>query len=223
VIVVDGETGVAHIRVDIATGQNDIVVVAGANNRLSPDDVERALRSLGNKVSVVLLQLEIPVPVVQRVASLCPGLGLRLILDPAPPRAMPADVWSGVFLAKPNEHEAARISGIAVTDRRSAAEAGRWFVDHGCSVAVITRGERGAVVVERGGITELPGYPVRAVDTTAAGDAFVGALGAALSQGSTLPDALRRSLAASALAVTVRGASPSLPTAAAVDEFLTGT
>jgi ribokinase len=216
----DGDTGLAHIRVDTATGQNDIVIVPGANDRLSPDGVEQALRSLGKQVSVVLMQLEIPVAVVQRVASLCPDLGLRLILDPAPVRALPADVWPGVFLAKPNEHEAAMITGATVTDRVSAEQAGRWFLDRGVQVAVVTRGEQGAVVVERDGVTELPAYQVRAVDTTAAGDALIGALGAALSQGTPLADAIRRALAASALAVTVRGASPSLPTAAAIDEFL---
>jgi ribokinase len=217
---VDGETGVAHIRVDTATAQNDILVVAGANAHLSPDRVEQALRSLRDQVSVVLMQLEIPVAIVQRVASVCPELAMKLILDPAPPQPVPTEVWPGVFLAKPNEHEAATITGTAVTDRDSAEHAGRWFLDHGVSVAVVTLGDRGVVVVERGGVTALPAYPVRAVDTTAAGDAFIGALGATLSQGATLPDALRRALAASALAVTVSGASPSLPSAVAVEEFL---
>ena len=220
VLVRDGDTGVAHIRVDAATGQNDIAVVPGANDLLSPDGVEQALRSLDRQVSVVLVQLEIPVAVVQRVASLCPELGMRLILDPAPVRTLPADVWPGVFLAKPNEHEAAWITGATVTDLASAEQAGRWFLDRGVQVAIITRGDRGAVVIERDALTELPAYQVRAVDTTAAGDAFIGALGAALSRGTPLPDAIRRALAASALAVTVRGASPSLPTVAAVDEFL---
>jgi ribokinase len=129
-------------------------------------------------------------------------------------------VWPGIFLTKPNEHEAATITGVEVADGVSAEQAGRWFLDQAVSVVIVTRGERGAVAVEPGGVTELAAYPVRAVDTTAAGDAFVGALGAALSQRSTLQHALRRALAASALAVTVPGASPSLPTAAAVDEFL---
>ena len=221
VLVRDGAaTGVAHIRVRTTTAQNDIAIVPGANDHLSPDDVEQALRSLRHQVSVVLMQLEIPVTVVQRVASLCPGLGLRLILDPAPVRPLPTDVWPGVFLAKPNEHEAAMITGAIVADRESAEQAGRWFLDRGVQVAVITRGDRGAVVVERNGAIELSAYRVRAVDTTAAGDALVGALGAALSQGTPLPEAIRRALAASALAVTVRGASPSLPSAAAVTEFL---
>ncbi len=217
---VDSDTGIAHIRVNTATAQNDIVVVAGANDRLTSDYVELALRSLADEVSVVLMQLEIPVPVVQRVASLCSELGLKLVLDPAPPRELPAEVWPGVFLAKPNEHEATMITGSAVTDQASAEQAGRWFLDHGVSAAVVTRGDQGAVLVQRDGVTALPPYRVEAVDTTAAGDAFVGALGACVSEGGGLAEATRRALAASALSVTVRGASPSLPTAAAVDEFL---
>ena len=123
-------------------------------------------------------------------------------------------------LTKPNEHEASTITGIPVRDAESAVQAGRWFLDRGVRTAVITLGERGAVLLEADAVTELSAYRVDAVDTTAAGDAFTGALGAALSQGRSLSEAVHRGMAAAALAVTVRGASPSLPTAAAVDEFL---
>ena len=222
VVAVDGPTGIAHIRVDTATAQNDIVLLGNANDRLTADDVEQALRAVRDRVSVVLMQLETPVEVLQRVAALGPELGLPLILDPAPAPTspLPEDIWSGVRLTKPNEHEASTITGIPVRDAESAVQAGRWFLDRGVRTAVITLGERGAVLLEADGVTELPAYRVDAVDTTAAGDAFTGALGAALSQGRPLSEAVRRGMAAAALAVTVRGASPSLPTAAAVDEFL---
>ena len=222
VLAVDGPTGVAHIRVNTATAENDIVLLGNANDRLGADEVERALRAVRARVSVVLMQLESPVAVLQRVAALSPELGLLLILDPAPAPAspLPEDIWAGVRLTKPNQHEASAITGTSVRDAGSAAEAGRWFLDRGVETAVITLGERGAVVVEADGVTELSAYPVEPVDTTAAGDAFTGTLGAALSQGSELSEALRRGMAAAALAVTVRGASPSLPTAAAVEEFL---
>lgn len=218
VLRVDGPTGLAHIRVDTATAQNDIVLLAGANARLTPDAAERALRAAGDRVALVLMQLETPVEVLQRVAA----LDLPLILDPAPAptEPLPEEIWAGVLLTKPNEHEASTITGVAVEDAAGAADAGRWFLDRGVRTAVITLGARGAVVVEAGGVTELPAHRVDAVDTTAAGDAFTGALGAALSQRLALPEALRRGMAAAALAVTVRGASPSLPTAAAVDAFL---
>lgn len=222
VVAVDGPTGIAHIRVDTATAQNDIVLLGNANDRLTADDVEQALRTVRDRVSVVLMQLETPVEVLRRVAALGPELGLPLILDPAPaPTApLPTDIWSGVRLTKPNEHEASTITGVSVHDTDSAVQAGQWFLDRGVRTAVITLGERGAVLVEADGVTELPAYRVAAVDTTAAGDAFTGALGAALSQRRPLSEAVRRGMAAAALAVTVRGASPSLPTAAAVEEFL---
>ena len=222
VLTVDGPTGIAHIRVDTATAQNDIVLLGNANGRLTPDGVEHALRGVRDRVSVVLMQLETPVAVLLRVAALGPELGLSLILDPAPAPAvpLPEEIWAGVRLTKPNEHEASTITGVPVGDAESAATAGRWFLDRGVGAALVTLGERGAVLVEADRVTDLPAYRVAAVDTTAAGDAFSGALGAALSQEQPLDEAVRRGMAAAALAVTVRGASPSLPSAAAIEEFL---
>jgi ribokinase len=218
--IVDGSTGIAHIRVDAVSAQNDIMIVPNANHRLSPDNVEASLRSLRDHVSVVLMQLEIPLIVVQRVAEVCQDCLLRLVLDPAPAQLIPPEVWPRVSVVKPNELEAEVLTGIPVTDRRSAEQAARWFLDRGVSVAMITRGAHGVVVVEPGGVAEYPAFPATPVDTTAAGDAFSGALGASLARGASLPEALGRGLAAGALAVTVRGASTSLPTAEAVDAFL---
>ena len=129
-------------------------------------------------------------------------------------------VWPGVYVAKPNESEAAVMTGVEVLDQDSAVRAGRWFTARGVPVAVITLGAQGAVVVQHDRVDVLDPFLVEVVDTTAAGDAFTGALGAGLARGLPTPDALKRAMAAAALAVTVRGASPSLPTAAAVDAFL---
>ncbi|HJY44057.1 MAG TPA: ribokinase, partial [Propionibacteriaceae bacterium] len=208
--IVDGATGIAHIRVDTVSAQNDIMIIPNANHRLSPDDVEASLRSLRDHVSVVLVQLEIPLTVVQRVAEVCQDCQLRLVLDPAPAQPIPPEVWPGVSVVKPNELEAEVLTGISVTDRRSAAQAARWFLRHGVSIAMITRGAHGVVVVGPDGVAEYPAFPATPVDTTAAGDAFCGALGARLARGASLRDALRGGLAAGALAVTVRGASTSL-------------
>jgi ribokinase len=218
--IVDGLTGIAHIRVDAISAQNDIMIIPNANHQLSPDEVEASLRSLRDHVSVVLVQLEIPLSVVQRVAEVCQDCQLRLVLDPAPAQPLPPQVWPGVFVVKPNELEAEALTGIPVTDRRSAEQAARWFLDRGVSVAMITRGAYGVILVGPDGAAEYPAFPATPVDTTAAGDAFCGALGASLASGAQLPEALRRGLAAGALAVTVRGASTSLPTAEAVDAFL---
>jgi ribokinase len=218
--IVDGLTGIAHIRVDAVSAQNDIMIIPNANHQLSADEVEASLRSLRDHVSVVLVQLEIPLSVVQRVAEVCQDCQLRLVLDPAPAQPLPPQVWPGVFVVKPNELEAEAHTGIPVTDHRSAEQAAGWFLDRGVSVAMITRGADGVILVGPDGAAEYPAFPAAPVDTTAAGDAFCGALGASLARGALLPEALRRSLAAGALAVTVRGASTSLPTAEAVDAFL---
>jgi ribokinase len=218
--ITDGSTGIAHIRVDAISGQNDIMIIPNANSRLTPDDVEASLSELRDRVSVVLVQLEIPLPVVQRVAEVCQAWKLRLVLDPAPAQAIPDAVWPGVSVIKPNELEAEVLSGIPVTNPTSAELAARWFHERGVGTVVITQGERGAFVMGPEGVAEYPAFPVTPVDTTAAGDAFCGAFGASLAAGAPLPAALRHGLAGGALAVTVRGASPSLPTAEAVAAFL---
>ena len=218
--IMEGATGIAHIRVDARSAQNDIMIIPNANHRLIPDDVEASLRALRDQVSVVLVQLEIPLSVVERVAEVCQACDLRLVLDPAPAQVIPAAIWRGVSVIKPNELEAEVLTGISVTDLSSAEQAARWFLDRGATIAMITRGERGAIVLGSDGLEEYPAFPATPVDTTAAGDAFTGALGASLARGASLPEALQRGLAAGALAVTVRGASPSLPTAEAVDAFL---
>jgi len=142
------------------------------------------------------------------------------VLDPAPAQPIPAAVWPGVSVVKPNELEAEVLTGIHITDQSSAQLAARWFHERGVGTVVITEGERGALVIGPDGVRDYPAFPVTPIDTTAAGDAFSGALGASLAAGASLSDALRRGLAAGALAVTVRGASPSLPTAEAVAAFL---
>lgn len=218
--VMEGATGIAHIRVDARSAQNDIMIIPNVNHRLSPDDVEASLRALRDQVSVVLVQLEIPLSVVARVAKVCQACELRLVLDPAPAQVIPDAIWRGVSVIKPNELEAEVLTGIPVTDLSSAEQAARWFLDRGATIAMITRGERGAVVLGSEGLEVYPAFPATPVDTTAAGDAFTGALGASLASGASLPEAVQRGLAAGALAVTVRGASPSLPTAEAIEAFI---
>lgn len=218
--VLDGSTGIAHIRVDTRTGQNDIAIVPNANGKITPDQASDALRGLADRISVVLVQLETPLDAVVRVADTCRELGLTLVLDPAPALELPDAVWRGVGVVTPNETEAQVLTGVEVTDRASAEEASRWFLDRGVETVVITRGEHGVIVVRAQETVELPTFEVEVIDTTAAGDAFAGSLGASLARGQDWTSAVRRAVAAGALATTVRGASPSLPTAAQVDELL---
>jgi ribokinase len=220
VAVLDGHTGIAHIRVDLETSQNDIAIIAEANGRITPEIAADQLRRLEGRIGVVLLQLEIPLESVVTAAAVAHELGCQVILDPAPAAELPEEIWASVDVVKPNETEAEVLTGIRATDGASAVRAGRWFVDRGVGAAVITMAERGVVVVTAEGTSSYPAFSVTPVDTTAAGDGFAGYLGASLAGGVGWDEAIRRSLAAGALAVTVRGASPSLPRAQQVDEFL---
>lgn len=223
--VVEGTTGVAHIRVDETTGQNDIMIIPHANAAVTAAVAEHALHE-ATDVGVVLLQLEIAVEAVIAAARAANDLGAAVVLDPAPARALPDEIWASVDVVTPNETEAEVLTGIAPTDDASAEAAGRWFTDRGARAAVITLAERGVIVVRRvdeGDGVEVvrhPAHRVKVVDTTAAGDAFTGALGAALAAGSPWEEAVVRAMASGALAVTRAGASESLPTVAEVDAFL---
>ena len=219
--VVDGPTGVAHIRVD-ASGENDIVMVPLANTHLAAEDVDGSVAAASGRASVLLTQLEVPVDVVVRAARAARSAGMLTVLDPAPAAPLDDAVWALFDVVTPNESEASTITGLTVDDVASAERAGRWFVDRGVSHAVITLAAAGAVVVDGAGARHVLAPSVDAVDTTAAGDAFAGYLGAGLADGLSLDDALPRAVAAGALAVTRRGASPSLPAGADVDAFLAG-
>lgn len=216
---VDGPTGIAHIRVD-DSAQNDIVMVPLANARLTAEQVDEALAALAGSANVLLTQLEIPMELSLRAAKTAAGLGMTVVLDPAPAAPLPDDAWAHIDIVTPNESEASVLTGLDVHDVASAEAAGRWFLDRGVRAAIITLAGAGSVLVTAEGARVFEPFTVTAVDTTAAGDAFAGYLGAALAEGSPLDDAIRLANAAGALAVTVRGASPSLPHRADVDGFL---
>ena len=216
---VPGPTGIAHIRVD-ASAQNDIVMVPLANAALSAEQIDEALAALAPTTSVLLTQLETPSALTAHITARAREHGMTVILDPAPAAELDAALWRSIDIVTPNETEASLISGIEVTDAVSAERAGRWFLDQGVGAAVITLAGQGSCVVTADGATIVPPFPVEAVDTTAAGDAYAGYLGAALANGSSLSDAVRLATAAGALAVTKQGASPSLPHRAEVEAFL---
>ena len=220
ITTVPGPTGVAHIRVDINSGQNDIVIVPLANSSLTPDLAERQLREVATRGDVLLLQLEIPLETAFRVAVVGRELGMTVVLDPAPAASLPDEIWSVVDVVTPNESEAAVLTGIPVTDVQSAATAGEWFLRKGVGSALITMGEKGVVEVDKSGAHTRFAPTMKVVDTTAAGDAFAGNLGAGLANGLSWDESVNRGIHAGALAVTVAGASPSLPTGDAVDAFI---
>lgn len=215
---VPGSTGIAHIRVD-ASAQNDIVMIPLANAELNTEQIDGALAALAPTASVLLTQLETPTRLTAHITARGREHGMTVILDPAPAAALPGEVWGNVDIVTPNEFEATVLSGIEVTDAASAERAGRWFLEQGVGAAVITLAEQGSCVVTADGAQLVPPLLVEAVDTTAAGDAYAGYLGAALASGSDLATAVRVATAAGALTVTRQGASPSIPVRTDVDAF----
>lgn len=215
-------TGVALIMVDDA-GENSIVVSLGANMRLSPDNVEAAEPIIA-AAQVLLLQLESPLESVIRAAQLARAHGLRVILNPAPAQPAPKALIELVDVLVPNQHEAAMMSGMTpVNEPYQAAVAARALQAMGIDQVVITLGERGALLASGRSATLFPAFPITAVDTTAAGDAFVAGLSVALAEGKPLEEAVWWGNAAGALAATQLGAQTSLPTRERLEAMLAST
>jgi ribokinase len=145
---------------------------------------------------------------------------VKTILNPAPARTLPSDIFGLVDVLIPNETETAVLTGLSVDTQTEAKTAGVALRKQGVNTVVLTLGERGAVYADAGGVGAVSAYEVKAVDTTAAGDAFVGAFAVATAEGKSLPEAVRWGNAAGALAVTRRGAQPSLPVRGALEEIL---
>lgn len=183
IATVPGPTGVAHIRVNSRTGQNDIVMIPLANSSLTPSFAERKLKEVAAAGDVLLLQLEIPRETAVHAAAVARQLGMTVILDPAPASDLPDGLWSQLDIVTPNESEAGGMVGFVVNDLESAARAGKFFLDRGVKTALITLGERGVVEVSASGVRHLTTPKVEVLDTTAAGDAFVGTLGASIIEG----------------------------------------
>jgi len=215
-------TGVALILVD-RRGENLISVASGANHDLRPQDVQRATDRI-KAADVVLLQLEIPMETVQFAARLAAEAGVKVILDPAPAPDVPLEdrLLRSVTCLTPNESEAERLTGICVRDEDSARAAAEKLLQSGARRVIVTLGAKGALLAGREETVEtvmIPGYPVQALDSTAAGDAFNGGLGAALARGLSWEEAVREANLVGALSVTRLGAQPSLPTADEVRRF----
>jgi ribokinase len=214
----DAPSGVALILVD-AHGDNMLAVAPGANARLSPADVDRAEDAIA-AAHIVVLQMEISEQTVTHALQLAVKHHVRTVLNPAPARPLSPDVLAMVDVLTPNEHEVMLLSG----DVRGPVElAAHHLVHMGARMVVVTLGEEGALIVAPDQFAlRQPGYKVQAVDTTAAGDAFTGALACALGRGDDIGPAVRFANAVGALTVTRMGAQPSLPTMAEVQQFMAG-
>lgn len=213
-------TGVALIAV-AADGENSITVASGANMRLLPEHVEAA-RLAFDGADVLVMQLEVPPETVMAAARLARVNGVRVILNPAPARTLPRELLQLIDVLTPNRIELAQLAGIAEYEVTSLTDSqlGQVLLGLGVKEGVITLGAEGALVVASAEAIRIPAFPITAVDTTAAGDAFNAGLAVALGQGESLQQAARYANACGALAATRVGAQPSLPRATEIATFL---
>lgn len=204
-------TGVAIIPVD-DKGENSIIVSSGANALLSSTDIEAA-KPLFQNASILLMQLETPVPTLISAARLAKSYGAKVVLNPAPypKEPLPSELLELVDIITPNETEAAGMSGIKVVDEDTAFEAISAIQRQGVGMVIITAGASGAYTIIKGQIIRIPSTKVEAIDTTAAGDTFCGALCVALSKGADTVEAIRFANKAASISVTRIGAWMSIP------------
>ena len=208
-------TGVALITVD-TKGQNSIVVASGANMQLTNKDVENAKEIIVNS-DILLLQLEVPIKTVTHAASIAKAHGVTVMLNPAPAQKLPDDLLSNVDILVPNETEAQILSGLPIVDSANTLEAALKIRKRGDQILIFTLGDKGAVIIEGSEEIIVPAFEVTPVDTTAAGDAFIGGLAVALANGLHYREAVLWGNANGALATTKMGAQPSLPS---LDEII---
>lgn len=214
----DQTTGMAMIYVN-ADGENNIGIWPGANAALTRDCVEAASDAIV-KASVLLMQLETPLPGILSAARIASEAGVRVVLNPAPAKTLPEELLALVDIITPNETEAELLTGIAVNDLDGAGQAAQAFHRMGIASVLITLGSRGVWLSESGNGQHLPGFVVKAVDTTAAGDTFNGALMTVMLEGKSVLDAIPFAQAAAAISVTRLGAQTSIPSNAEVVKFL---
>jgi ribokinase len=213
-------SGVALITVE-SQGRNSIVVIPGANGKLTPWDIRREL-ALVRSAGLILSQLEIPLETVDYLAAAAARFGIPFVLDPAPAQKLPSSLLKRVAWLTPNETEAGILCGAspdAVTTE-SARKVAKSLLKRGPQNIALKLGSRGVYWASGNGESFVPAFKVQAVDSTAAGDAFNAGLAVSLMKGAEPPEAVRFASAVAALSVTRAGAQPSMPTAREVSRFL---
>ena len=202
-------SGVALIAVDDAA-ENNIIVIPGANGTVGEADLQALAQTL-DQARILLLQLEIPLEVVLSAAKMARAKDVTVILDPAPARKLPDELYPYIDILTPNETEAAVLVGFPIIDPKSVERAALLLLEKGVRCVTIKMSAKGVYAVDQNGGRFYPAIPVTAVDTVAAGDAFNGALAAALSEGKPFAEAVQWGLAGGALAVTKAGAQEAMP------------
>lgn len=210
--------GLALIAIDKA-GNNQIIVIPGSNRHFMVEDL-RPLEHLLLAGSLFLTQLEIPLPTVEYALRLAKTRGMTTILDPAPVSPLPFQVYSLIDILTPNEIEVSSLTEMVIETPSEAEKAASVLLSRGCRMVIITLGAQGSLFSHAKGVEFFPAFPTCSVDTVAAGDAFNGALAAALAAGKSLPESIRFANAAGALSTTRRGAQESLPTKKEIEHLL---
>ena len=213
------KSGVALICVDKKSGENSIAVASGANAHLSLKDVSDAGKAIA-RAEVVIMQLEIPIAVVEAAASLASKAGVRIILNPAPAQYLTRALLKQVSIFTPNEIEAEFYTGIKVKTLADAARACDELISMGIETAIITLGARGSFVATKDEKKLVPSFKITPIDTTGAGDIYNGALAVALGEGQSIFESALFANAAGALAATRLGAQPSAPKRDEIDALL---
>ncbi|MEK4154258.1 ribokinase [Paenibacillus sp. FSL R10-2779] len=211
-------TGVASIVIE-EDGENRIIVVPGANIELTVEDIQ-ALEAVISQAKIIVLQLEMDLAMSEQAIAIAHRKGIPVILNPAPARVLKDEMLAQVSYLTPNETEAGILSGMTVDSAETAEQAARILLQKGVQNVIVTLGSKGALIVNAEGAKAVPGFPVKAVDTVAAGDSFNGALAQQLVLGKTLEEAVSFANAVGALAVGKEGAIPSLPQLSEVEQFL---
>jgi ribokinase len=214
-IVADAPTGVAPIFVE-PNGQNRIIVVKGANDRLTPDDVDAAAADLGT-VDAIILQFEIPLETIYHAVRFAQAHGIRCIVNPAPAAAADLEQLALADLFIPNESEAEQLTGLPVRTDAEALACASSLLAKGFRRVVITLGARGSLVADATGHDRVAPYSVASVDSSGAGDAFIGSLAVFLAEGMAQPEALARANLYAALSTTRIGTQASFPRRADLD------
>ncbi|WP_051229084.1 ribokinase [Paludibacterium yongneupense] len=202
-------SGTAMIIVE-DSGQNRILLAPGANAALSVAAIDAEAERIA-QAALLVLQLEVPFACVERAIAIAADAGVPILFNPAPAAALDAGLIAKIDYLVVNETEAALIAGHAVIDRASATIAAGILLSMGARHVLLTLGAEGALVADGAGVRHYPAFPTTVVDTTAAGDTFIGGLAAALIEGATLDRAVRLGMAASAICVSRPGAQPSIP------------
>jgi ribokinase len=216
----DEPTGAAFIYVNEKNGENAIIVVPGAAAGITPADIDAAGDAIKN-AAVFVTQLEQPLAAAKRGLEIARAAGVTTIFNPAPAEPVPDDIYPLCDFVTPNEHEATLLVGAPVRNVEEARRAGDIFLAKGAGAALITLGEKGALLHRAGQSTHVPAFDAgMAVETAGAGDAFNGAFAAALARGLEAEMAVRFACAAAGISVTRHGTAPSMPRLAEIEALL---